>query len=58
MPIPQPTSGESESEYVSRIMGNKDLRAEYPNEQLAAIAYNTHRKAKDHNAKKGYKKGD
>jgi hypothetical protein len=38
MPIPNPQSGESQSEFVSRCIG--EIRGEYPQDQAAAICYN------------------
>jgi len=44
MPIPMPSSDESEQEYVNRFMGNDDMVAEFPDEkQRAAVAYKTYR---------------
>jgi HK97 family phage major capsid protein len=42
MPIPQPNSGESEDDFVSRCMG-ADAMQEYDQEQRAAICYSTYR---------------
>jgi hypothetical protein len=41
MPIPKPTSGESESEFVSRCIA--EVFDEYGQEQGSAICYNTYR---------------
>jgi hypothetical protein len=41
MPIPKPSSQETEKEYVSRCMS--DISGEYGEEQAAAICYNTYR---------------
>jgi hypothetical protein len=42
MPIPNPTPKETESEFVSRCIG--EIYDEYGQEQSAAICYNTYRK--------------
>lgn len=44
MPIPKPTSGETESEFVSRCISA--IYDEYGEEQSAAICYNTFREGK------------
>ena len=43
MPIPQPKSGQSESEYVSECISA--IYDEYGQEKSAAICYNTYRKS-------------
>ncbi len=44
MPIPKPISGESENEFLKRIMADETMNREYPQQaQRAAIAYNTWR---------------
>jgi hypothetical protein len=43
MPIPKPTSAETEEAFVSRCIG--EIYDEYGQEQSAAICYNTYRKA-------------
>lgn len=42
MPIPQPTAGQSESEFVSECI--REIIDEYGQEQSAAICYDTYRK--------------
>jgi hypothetical protein len=42
MPIPTPSAGQSEQEYVSECM--KEIIDEYGQEQAAAICYSTYRK--------------
>ena len=42
MPIPKPTAGQSEQEYVSECI--REIIDEYGQEQAAAICYNTYRK--------------
>lgn len=42
MPIPSPTAGQSEQEYVSECI--REIIDEYGQEQAAAICYNTYRK--------------
>lgn len=42
MPIPSPTAGQSEQEYVSECI--REIIDEYGNETAAAICYNTYRK--------------
>jgi len=42
MPIPQPTAGQSEQEYVSECI--REIIDEYGQEQAAAICYDTYRK--------------
>ena len=42
MPVPQPHSGESEQDFVSRCMAN-DAMQEYDDDQRAAICYSTFR---------------
>ena len=42
MPIPTPTAGQSEQEYVSECI--REIIDEYGQEQAAAICYNTYRK--------------
>ena len=38
MPIPQPSSGESQDDFISRCMGDDKMNAEYPNrDQRAAV---------------------
>lgn len=41
MPIPKPTAGQSESEFVSECI--REIIDEYGQEQAAAICYNTYR---------------
>ena len=41
MPIPKPTAGQSEQEYVSECI--REIIDEYGQEQAAAICYNTYR---------------
>ena len=39
MPIPKPTGGENETEFMQRCMSDSNLLDEYDNEQRAAICY-------------------
>jgi len=40
MPLPRPSSGQSQQSFVSSFMGNKEMVKEYPDQkQRAAIAY-------------------
>ena len=40
MPLPKPKKGESQSQFVSRCMGNETMKKEYPDQkQRAAICY-------------------
>ena len=44
MPMPMPSSDESEQDYVNRFMGNDEMVTEYPDEkQRAAVAYKSYR---------------
>jgi hypothetical protein len=44
MPIPQPKSGEKESDYIGRCMS--EISSEYGNEQSLGICYSTWREGK------------
>ena len=44
MPIPKPTSGESESDFMGRCMDNSTMLAEYPtNDQRVAVCLSAYR---------------
>jgi hypothetical protein len=45
--MPEPTKGESLSEFVGRFMGSKEARADFRNKkQRAAVAYSEYRERK------------
>jgi hypothetical protein len=44
MPIPNPSSGQTEEEYIGECISA--ISGEYPQEQAAAICYSTYRKDK------------
>jgi len=47
MPIPKPTKGEKQDEFIARFMGNETMKKDYPDQkQRLAIAYSTWRKEK------------
>jgi hypothetical protein len=47
MPIPRPTKGESELDFISRCMADDVMNSEYPdNKQRAAVCYSTWRDKK------------
>lgn len=50
MPIPTPTAGQSEQEYVSECI--REIIDEYGQEQSAAICYNTYRKESNMSAQR------
>ena len=43
MPIPKPHRNETESDFVSRCMGDKTMVDDYDQKQRAAICYQTFR---------------
>lgn len=48
MPIPQPRTTEEKKEYISRCMGNKVMRKEYPKQETrAGVCYKTWRTKKE-----------
>lgn len=47
MPIPKPTKGEKQSDFIGRCMGDDVMRSEYPErEQRAAVCYSSFRRSK------------
>lgn len=43
MPIPKPNSSEKQSDFMQRCMSDEKMKAEYPEEQRAAICYDAYR---------------
>lgn len=47
MPLPRPTKGQSESDFISAFMDNDAMKTEYPDaEQRAAVAHSQYKRAK------------
>jgi hypothetical protein len=43
MPIPNPKTGEKQSDFMQRCMSDEKMKSEYPEEQRAAICYDAYR---------------
>ncbi|MCK5307018.1 MAG: hypothetical protein KAJ73_00265 [Zetaproteobacteria bacterium] len=49
MPVPKPTSGESEDEFIARCKANETMQGEYPDqEQRSAVCYDSWRQRSDY----------
>lgn len=48
MPIPQPSKGEKENDFISRCMGNSTMSKEYPDQkQRSAICFDSWKNSKE-----------
>ena len=48
MPLPTPNEGESQSDFVSRCMGNPKMKTEYPEQkQRSAVCYSQFKRKED-----------